>query len=118
MTHNDDDMDMDDDFYADGNEGGAPGRGHNGGPPMDGPDGLEGLDFDEMLRKSRELLIRDLYKAVMGGYATPQEKNTLRQMLKDNGMVMGDPFAAEGASGNVERRPKADLPKFEDPDYA
>jgi len=35
MTH--EDMDLEDDFYASGNEGGGtrPGIGHNGGPQMD-----------------------------------------------------------------------------------
>jgi len=70
-----------------------------------------------MLRRSRELLIKKLYLAVLHGFATPQEMNTLRQLLKDNGMVMGDPFATEGATGNGESRTKAELPQFQDPEY-
>ena len=113
--------DEEDDFYASGNvrdmedeEKTRPGIGHNSGE--DEEEVLEGLDFDDMLRESRTLLLKSLYKAVKQGCATPQEQNTLRQMLKDNGMVMGDPFegSQEGVPSNAR---KADLPEFKDPEY-
>lgn len=86
--------------------------GHNRGEDED--DALDDLDLDDLMKEARRDLFRDLLKAVRGGYATPAEKNVLRQMLKDNGMVMGDPD--EGARPGEERR-KADLPSFDRPDY-
>lgn len=90
----------------------APRAGHNRNEDED--EALDDLDLDDLMKEARRDLFKDLLKAVRGGYATPAEKNVLRQMLKDNGMVMGDPD--EGARPGEEKR-KADLPSFGKPDY-
>ena len=89
-----------------------PGIGHNGGPPLDDYDGM---DLKDIMKEGRKRLFKSLLRAVDGGYATPAQENTLRQMLKDNGMVMGDPD--EGATSGDSKQPKAPLPTFERPDY-
>lgn len=89
-----------------------PTAGHNRGQEAD--DALDELDLEDIMKEARRDLLKDLLRAVRGGYASPAEKNTLRQMLKDNGMVMGDPM--EGATGGENKR-KADLPAFDKPDY-
>lgn len=77
-------------------------------------DALGDLDLEDLMKEARKDLFKDLLKAVRGGYATPAEKNVLRQMLKDNGMVMGDP--EEGASDGKKKEP-LDLPRFDKPDH-
>lgn len=116
MTHNEDD---EADFYDSGNVRDM--RGHNDGP--DTGDGfqdvnLEGLTFEEALLKGRQILMETLIKNVARSHATPQEMNTLRQLLKDNGMVMGDPLADEREGDKRAENRKADLPSFDPPDYA
>lgn len=91
---------------------GAPKVGHNRG--MDEEDALDDMELDDMLREGRKNLLKSLIRAVNGGYATPAQENTLRQMLKDNGMVMGDPD--EGANSGA-KKPKAELPTFNRPEY-
>jgi len=88
-----------------------PRAGHN--RQMDEDDSLDDMDLEDIMKEARRDLLKDLLKAVRGGYASPAEKNTLRQMLKDNGMVVGDPD--EGATGGEKR--KADLPSFDRPEY-
>jgi hypothetical protein len=111
MTHHDDD---DDDFYASDNvrDMKSPGAGHNRGESAE--DAFEGLAFEDLMREGRMLLFKDLLRAVSEGYATPQEKNTLRQMLKDNGMIAGDP---NDGAGKDDEKPKRDLPSYPDPEY-
>lgn len=89
-----------------------PAVGHNRG--MEPEDALDEMDLEDVMKEGRKLLMTDLIRAVKGGYASPAEKNTLRQMLKDNGMVMGDP--TEGATPG-EGKKKADLPSFDRPEY-
>jgi hypothetical protein len=86
--------------------------GHNHGE--DPQDALDDLDLEDIMKEARRDLLKDLLRAVRGGYASPAEKNTLRQMLKDNGMVMGDPD--EGATPG-ENKKKAELPSFPRPEY-
>lgn len=109
-----DDEDGEDGFYDSGNVRDMvdDGIGSNSGLEPDAA--IDEMDFEDLLRESRMELLRDLAKAVKQGIATPAEKNTLRQMLKDNGMIMGDPNA--GANTPEEKR-KADLPRFEPPGY-
>jgi hypothetical protein len=112
-TDDDDDEDLAALFHESGNvRDQEPGIGSNSGLEPD--EALEELDLEDLLKEGRKLLLQDLIKAVKQGMATPAEKNALRQMLKDNGMVMGDP--SEGA-GNGEPRKKADLPSFPRPEY-
>lgn len=89
----------------------SPPAGHNREIPED--DALDELDLEDIMKEARKDLLKDLLRAVRGGYASPAEKNTLRQMLKDNGMVMGDP--GEGATPGEKK--KADLPQFDRPEY-
>lgn len=91
-----------------------PGLGDNSGLEPD--EVLEGMDLDDLLKEGRKMLLVDLVKAVNQGIATPAEKNTLRQMLKDNGMVMGDPTVGGTPSGQKDNT-KPPLPTFERPDY-
>jgi len=86
--------------------------GHNRGEAEE--DALDYLDLEDIMKEARRDLLKDLLRAVRGGYASPAEKNTLRQMLKDNSMVMGDPD--EGATPS-ENKKKADLPSFDRPEY-
>ncbi|UIY29191.1 hypothetical protein LZK73_21905 [Neorhizobium galegae] len=87
-----------------------PRPGHN--RQMDEDDTLDELDLEDIMKEARRDLLKDLLRAVRGGYASPAEKNTLRQMLKDNGMVMGDPD--EGATVGEARR-KRTSPASTDP---
>lgn len=89
-----------------------PSVGHNRG--MEPEDALDEMDLEDVMKEARKDLLKDLLRAVRGGYASPAEKNTLRQMLKDNGMVMGDP--TEGATPG-ENKQKAELPSFARPEY-
>lgn len=91
----------------------VPRIGHNSGSE-DEENALAALDLNDLMKESRRTLFVKLLAAVKGGYATPAQENTLRQLLKDNGMVMGDP--EEGKASNEERR-KADLPSFSRPEY-
>lgn len=112
MTHDTDDDE--DDFYASGNvrDGDYEVRsiGDNSGD-----EDLEALDLEDLMKEGRMLLLRNLVKLVRNGQATPQEQNVLRQLLKDNGMIAGDPL--EGASSEERRPAKRDLPTFDDPEY-
>jgi len=109
--------DPDEDFYDSGNLGdGLDARQQIGGnQPAEPDEALEALELDDLMKEGRRMLLTDLIKAVKQGYATPQEKNTLRQMLKDNGMIMGDPD--ERPEPGRGAKPKADLPTFANPDY-
>ncbi|WP_266031238.1 hypothetical protein [Brucella intermedia] len=84
-----------------------PGVGHNQG--IDEDDALDDLDLTDLMKEGRKMLLKKLIREVRDGIATPAQENTLRQMLKDNGMVMGDPD--EGASRGTEKR-KEELPQF------
>lgn len=105
-----------DDYFDSGNERDredAPRIGSNSG--MDEDDALDGLELDDLMKEARKDLFKDLLRGLRQGMLTPAEKNVLRQMLKDNGMVMGDPN--EGAGQGTERQ-KAELPEFGEPEYA
>lgn len=99
-------------FYESGNVRDQPSIGDNSGLEPDAA--LEALDLQDLMLEGRKLLLQKLIAAVKQGIASPQEMNTLRQMLKDNGMVMGDPN--EGATPG-QGKPKAPLPQFGEPDY-
>lgn len=108
--------DDEDDFYATGNarddrdyDDDIPSSGHNSGD-----DDLEDLEMHDLMQIGRKVLFQDLVRAVTQGHATPQEKNTLRQMLKDNGMIFGDP---DEGNEEPQQRPKQPLPEFTKPEY-
>lgn len=115
MTHDYEDGDDEEDlgalFLESGNvRDDPPQMGHNSQEEPD--EALDNLDMEDLLKEGRKMLLKDLVKAVKQGYASPQEKNTLRQMLKDNGMIMGDPL--NDPTTPSRRR---DLPEFPRPDY-
>ncbi|MCC5780528.1 hypothetical protein H7H48_15815 [Nitratireductor sp. B36] len=111
------DDDLEDDFYDSGNvrdmhQDPRAQIGSNSG--MEPDDAIDDLNLDDLMKEARKDLFADLLRGLRSGMLTPAEKNVLRQLLKDNGMVMGDPN--EGAS-EEPKRPKADLPSFSDPEY-
>lgn len=119
MTH--ENPEDEEDFYASGNVRDM--RGHNGGPPLDEEEGpvvpnLAGLTLEQQLAVGRQVLIENLIRMVALGQASAQEMGVLAKLLKDNGMVMGDPFEAEqGGGSGGHKNVKADLPTFSRPEY-
>lgn len=120
-TFEDDEEDLAELFHQTGNvrdmeeDPSQPRAGHNSGQEED--EALEGMDLNDLMVEARKDLFKDLLKAVRGGYATPAEKNVLRQMLKDNGMVMGalpDDPPQGGPGGSPQKAP---LPEYPEPDY-
>lgn len=76
---------------------------------------LEGLSLKEVLEQGQVELLRGLVAKVKAGTASHQEAAILRNLLRDNGMVMGAvPPGAEPLRTPVD---PADLPRFGDPDY-
>lgn len=114
-----------DDFYASGNLEDEP-QGHPG--VMD-EDALaarrkrmeEALGQSEMdlLLAARKAMIVDLLIRVEDGIAMPADMANLRALLKDNGVVMGDPLRGPR---EIDQNPRAvrepiSLPSFERPEY-
>lgn len=71
------------------------------------------LSPDEILRKAHKALLADLLAKAELGVMTHQEQAILRNMLRDNGMVMG--VAPEGMQPGVEK--PRELPTFDDGEY-
>lgn len=100
-------------------------RKDNGGPPLedeeDRPDdGLEGMDLNAIMQRARRAAIINLTRLVEHGQATPADMSVLRALLKDNGMVMGDPYspAKEDATGEPgEEDGPLPLPTFDTPEH-
>jgi len=105
------------DFYKSGNlsDEESPRMGHNSG--LDEEDALEGMNFEDMLKESRKALLKRLYGLMVSGMATPADLNNLRQLLKDNGMVMGDPTEGAGDGGQKKSQEPRPLPSFPKPEY-
>lgn len=82
-----------------------------------GDQDLQELELEDLMKEGRKLLLVDLVRLVRSGQASPQEKNTLRQMLKDNGMIAGDPLGDDEPDTERARKRRADLPSYEDPEY-
>lgn len=106
-------------YHQSGNERDRPQVDHTDHPPghNSGDDNLDDLDLNDLMLEARKDLLVDLLRAVRGGYASPQEKSTLRQMLKDNGVIMGNPFDDDLDEGTNGKSRKAPLPTFGKPDY-
>lgn len=107
-----------------------PGMGHNGGPELDEEAWEEQqakrrellqLDEKAIAARARKQLLVNLLQMVEDGTATAQDMNVLRALLKDNGMIMGDPLEGDnngGASGSQQAAPqKQPLPVFDAPEY-
>lgn len=89
--------------------------GDNSGEEPD--DGLDDLEIMDLLREGRKDLIKDLIRLVRSGQATPAEKAVLAKMLKDNGIILGDPDdGASDSNPKAAQRPR-ELPTFEKPEY-
>jgi hypothetical protein len=73
---------------------------------------LEGKTVQEILREGQKALFVDLVVKVRNGKANHQEKSILRNLLKDNGLVLGIP-----PEKPAEQTAPVDLPDFETPDY-
>lgn len=119
MANEDDEDDLFELYHSSGNERDRP-KAPQEDPREDPPfgdnsgDSMDDLEVNDLLTMGRRLLLTDLLKAIKGGYASPQEKAILAKMLKDNGMVMGDPLGEEGHNGTPRKQP---LPTFDKPDY-
>ncbi|MGV1835239.1 hypothetical protein ACQZ6C_10795 [Rhizobium rhizogenes] len=73
---------------------------------------LEGKTVQEILREGQKALFIDLVVKVRAGKANHNEKGILRNLLKDNGLVLGIP-----PEKPAEQSAPVDLPDFEKPDY-
>lgn len=104
------------------------GMGHNEGPPMDDEGWAEQqakrqallqLDEKTIMERARKATLVNLLQMVEDGLATAQDMSVLRALLKDNGMVMGDPFegSKKNDSGTTQEPQKQPLPDFPEPDY-
>jgi hypothetical protein len=77
---------------------------------------LMGLDVQEILRTGQKALFANLVGKVRLGMANHQELAILRNILKDNGLVLGIP--PEDSDGErLSLRPPLDLPSFETPPW-
>lgn len=106
------------DYYRSGNLDDDKSRrmGDNSGEDED--TSLDGLEVMDLLREGRKILIRDLIVMVKTGMATPAEKAVLAKLLKDNGVILGDPEQGAGEDGNPKAAKKPrDLPQFTKPEY-
>lgn len=107
----------------------SPGMGDNSG---EDPDGIEkllaleaelaGMDEKSIMMRARRALLVNLLKLVELGQATPADQSVLAKLLKDNGMVMENPFVAPGKRADGEESQEVadeplDLPTFETPQY-
>ena len=99
----------------------APGPGHNQGPALgdsieeDLAQELRGEDREDLLREAHKELLVLLTAKLKAGTATHQELAILRNLLRDNGMVI--PPRPPEAERRDAQRPRADLPVLDDPDY-
>lgn len=117
--HNSGNLDDLDELEEDAEESGL---GHNAG--MEPDEVLDNMEFRDLQLEARKSLMLDLIKLLRAGQATPAEKNTLRQMLKDNGCILGDPLhgpsRAPQHQEEAERGPEPQrrpLPTFERPKH-
>ena len=73
---------------------------------------LEGKSVADILREGQKALFVDLVVKARSGKASHQELAILRNVLKDNGLVLGIP-----PEEPREKPAPVDLPDFETPDY-
>lgn len=102
-------------------------RGHNSGEDPDAvekllalEEELAGMDEKAIMAKARRALLVNLTKLVELGQATPADMSVLKGLLKDNGMVMGDPFEKPGRRSETpedDQPEPLELPTFETPEY-
>src|SRR4051812_28514286 len=80
------------------------GMGHNGPPPIDDAEmeRLSKLDMKGLLEEGRKAIVMTLLMKVKTGIASAAEMAVLRNLLRDNGLIMGFD-GDEGGSGEVAR---------------
>jgi hypothetical protein len=93
--------------------------GHNGGPPLDEETAariaaVSKLSVQDILRLAHKKLMENLLVKLELGTITHQEMATLRNVMKDNGMILGVPPV--DPAGNTAP-PPASLPVFDKPDW-
>lgn len=74
---------------------------------------LMGKSVEEILRDGQKALFADLVGKVRLGLASHQELAILRNVLKDNGLVLGIPPEAVSEDEASLKRPAMDLPSFD-----
>lgn len=118
---------QEDDFHNSGNLDESPGFGDNEGPEWD-PEAeaarvaeefeLLNMDEAEVAKRARKFLLVKLFMMIKSGEAMPQDMANLRQLLKDNGQIMGDILGGQNDDGNPKRaKEPLPLPEFDVPDY-
>lgn len=94
--------------------------GHNGGPSLTEAEmqariaAISKLSTADILRLTHKKMLEGLLLKVELGEATHQELAILRNLLKDNGMILGVPPV--DPAGNTAP-PQASLPVFDKPDW-
>lgn len=76
---------------------------------------LDGKTVQEILQEGQKALFVDLVVKVRSGKASHQEKAILRNILRDNGFMLGIP--SETPEEAKKREAPADLPDFDTPEY-
>lgn len=83
----------------------------------DPAEAVEDMNFEDMAKEARKALMKHLFGLMKTGQATPADLNNLRQLLKDNGVVMGDPTEGARSDNPAQAREPRELPSFSTPDY-
>jgi hypothetical protein len=74
---------------------------------------------ERLLEVARHILLDKLIMLVATDMATPADRNTLRQLLKDNGMILGDPLSdpSKETARTASQPAKSALPEFTTPEW-
>jgi hypothetical protein len=100
---------------------GLPAEGDNGGPPLVDPEELErlrGMNLKAMLVEARLAAVRQLLLKVNANEASAAEIAVLRNLLRDNGMILGLDGLGDGGLMEDDTSPRMGfaLPQLTD-DY-
>lgn len=77
---------------------------------------LEGLSMEDLLKRSQKKQLVDLLAKLEAGLISHQENAILRNLLRDNGMVVGAVGRPPEGGGMGEASGPA-LPSYDDPEY-
>jgi hypothetical protein len=103
---------------ADGPEDHDPGAGERKAE-QEALETLKAMEIGDVIRAGHEALLRQLVAKSMAGTMSHQEAAILRNMLRDNGMILGVPHGGHSVhyphSGPLSK--PVDLPALEPPDY-
>jgi hypothetical protein len=94
------------------------GSNHPPGPSLDVMDRiqeLEGKSLNDLLTLAQKKLVVDLLAKLEAGQASHQELAILRNLLRDNGLVMA-PRSPEAEEAD-QKREAPPLPDYPDPEY-